>query len=626
MRYFLVVIGLVLVAAAPPYEKIFRGKYYNFYDRAMHYMAHDDWTQAENDLKKALEMRESDQEWARTYGVHFIDYFPNREMGVVLFNKGEYQKAKELLEKSNKAVETAKAKYYLEMVEEKLILASKTDEAAPSLTIEFPIHHSDIYIPAFETEISGQAKDDLRVVAFYANDQRIVIEPGQEAAYQSTLRGLKKGDNPFQGKAVDLTGKEALVEHNIVVDLDGPVISISEIVPGEGGAQIVKGQVSDNNLLSSLHVQGKPIDVYKKKDFSFEVPVTLAAGQDLEIIAKDLAGNPARVVRKLEAGALPAQIPAEDKEGPEFLDPKEELAFFTSLAGIRISVRDPGGVAELFVNGEARPIKPGKVVSTQQLIPVNEGQNKVTLKVKDAKGNETVKEINVTRYVPAISKVESHLSIAVAPPVYEGDGGKVALVPKFESLLAEEQRFNVKPGLWGDNPPIEYEKAGQLKLEDIAKLAKDAKVDAIMIGKIEHRGNAVNATFRLVDAKTATLVRTLDAYQDDDSSASLEYMSRLLSHDLQNTYPLVDGKVLKVSGDKIMLKFTEPKGIRKTARAIVYTEGEAIVDPDTGESLGAMTEEVAELQVTQISDKLVTAEVISGEAAKITQGQKVIIK
>ena len=56
----------------------FRGRWYNYYDRGLAYSATGDWDNALHDLKKAAAKRDRDQRMARTYGMHFIDYFPHR--------------------------------------------------------------------------------------------------------------------------------------------------------------------------------------------------------------------------------------------------------------------------------------------------------------------------------------------------------------------------------------------------------------------------------------------------------------------------------------------------------------------------------------------------------------------
>src|SRR5208283_6182926 len=70
----------------------FRGNWWNYYDRAIAYSESQGpgpGDKAIADLNQALSMRAKDQRMARTYGMHFIDYFPHRELGIVFFHAGD---------------------------------------------------------------------------------------------------------------------------------------------------------------------------------------------------------------------------------------------------------------------------------------------------------------------------------------------------------------------------------------------------------------------------------------------------------------------------------------------------------------------------------------------------------
>lgn len=594
-------------------------------DQALAALTQQDWRTAEQVLRAALASQVPGQHWFRA---DRVEVEPQRDLGITLYHQKRYEEARGFLAKAVEQHKTAKGGYYLELADEALLLAKAPDQAPPTLTIEFPVHHSDIYIPGFETEITGQLKDDLRVVAFYANDARVRVQPGETATYQHTLRGLKEGGNPLKVKAVDLTGKEGLIEQNIVVDLEGPVISINALENTEGKNYLVRGEVSDNNLLGSLEVQGQPSDVYKKQKVSFETKVALAPGHDnIEIVAKDLAGNTSRLVRKPEA---PLAAVPDDKQGPEIFEPRQQLAFFTEMAGLKIGARDPAGVSQILIGGKSRPIQAGKMIATRQLVSLEEGPNTIDILAKDTLGNESKVTVTATRYKPAISKIENQMTLAVAPlKIFGASETGIDLASQLEKALAERGRFNLKTGNWGGKPPIEYESQDDpthVKLSDVAKLAQETGADVMAVGRVEQVGQSINVTLRLVDAKTSTLVGSFDAYDEDRSPATLDYLSRLLAEDLENAYPRLDGKVVSVQGGKIALKFDHPEAVRKTARVVVYQEGEPIVDPDTGENLGAMTEQLAELQVTNVTEKLVTAELLSGKLEGLAVGQKAIIK
>jgi len=98
-----------------PYGRVdsqFQYRWWNYYQRGLsfadgaltymndpinHGKALDIFQLAEHDLSDALSLRTIDQLRARTYGMHFIDYFPHRELGIIYYHKA-------LIYKQNKQI------------------------------------------------------------------------------------------------------------------------------------------------------------------------------------------------------------------------------------------------------------------------------------------------------------------------------------------------------------------------------------------------------------------------------------------------------------------------------------------------------------------------------------------
>jgi tetratricopeptide (TPR) repeat protein len=105
------------------YKGPFRHRWWHYYNRAQCFLQKGCLQGAIDDLKIAISQRSKDQWNARTYGMHFMDYFPNRELGIAYYYQGkkaaseeEYKKAVEKLEESLSYTPSAKAVYYLEKV------------------------------------------------------------------------------------------------------------------------------------------------------------------------------------------------------------------------------------------------------------------------------------------------------------------------------------------------------------------------------------------------------------------------------------------------------------------------------------------------------------------------------
>jgi len=128
-----------------------RGRWWNYYDRASVYLAYGHHQEALCDFDTAIGKRDSDRWDARTYGMHFIDYFPHRESGAAYYFKGQsatddglkeqhYLYAIDELEASLRQEESARAKFYLNRARKALWQLTKKDTTPPTIRVKRPIY------------------------------------------------------------------------------------------------------------------------------------------------------------------------------------------------------------------------------------------------------------------------------------------------------------------------------------------------------------------------------------------------------------------------------------------------------------------------------------------------------
>ncbi len=99
----------------------FRHRWWNYFERGMSFADGEFQQEAIADFKVAIAQRPEDQRRARTYGMHFVDYFPRRELGVVYYQMGDFKAAKAELELSLSQYPSSKARFYLDRVRKALI-------------------------------------------------------------------------------------------------------------------------------------------------------------------------------------------------------------------------------------------------------------------------------------------------------------------------------------------------------------------------------------------------------------------------------------------------------------------------------------------------------------------------
>lgn len=89
------------------------GKWYNYYEDGLKQMALGNWALAIENFKEALKTQNRDVKTIKTYGMHFIEYFPHREIGICYFHLGQHDLAKAELLLSLQQEYSARAQEYL---------------------------------------------------------------------------------------------------------------------------------------------------------------------------------------------------------------------------------------------------------------------------------------------------------------------------------------------------------------------------------------------------------------------------------------------------------------------------------------------------------------------------------
>jgi len=113
--------------------------FYDHYSKGQKSQKKERWEEAIQSYLAAIKLKSDDGERVRTYGVNFIDYFPNREIGIVYFELEDYDKARTYLGKSQQDLSSERATFYLSRLpqtekKQSEVLAQKTDESDSKTT------------------------------------------------------------------------------------------------------------------------------------------------------------------------------------------------------------------------------------------------------------------------------------------------------------------------------------------------------------------------------------------------------------------------------------------------------------------------------------------------------------
>lgn len=95
-------------------------KFYNYYTDGLEYMEKKDWLRAIQELRSAISVEFEDAARKRTYGTHFIEYYPHRELGICHYFLSETGNAKKELELSTAYVSSERANEFLGFLRDKV--------------------------------------------------------------------------------------------------------------------------------------------------------------------------------------------------------------------------------------------------------------------------------------------------------------------------------------------------------------------------------------------------------------------------------------------------------------------------------------------------------------------------
>ncbi len=230
-----------------------------------------------------------------------------------------------------------------------------------------------------------------------------------------------------------------------------------------------------------------------------------------------------------------------------------------------------------------------------------------------------------------IKLVGERMGIAVLPFENKGaskDLGEIVL-DKMTTVLVNQNRFKVMERAQL-NKILEEQKLGMSGILDAATAAKIGKgigVDAIVMGSVVLTQNgSVSIDARVIDTESARIITARDAYTGGSDIQSVKNAVENLAHALVQDLPLVDGFVIQVNGDQIMLDKGLNSGLKPGMKCIIYREGKEIRHPITGEVLGRETTIIGTVLVNDAFEKYSIAKPIAMQSGGVTVGDKFLTK
>ncbi len=618
----------------------FRGRWWNYYERGVSYADGRFWIEAEADLREALGQRTEDQRRARTYGMHFIDYFPHRELGVVLFHEGRYEEAVSELEGSLQTEKSAKAEFYLDVARKALIHRNKTDLGPPEIEVRSPLPNS--ITNAFDILVSGVVRDDTYVKDITVNGVPVRVDlAAPEVSFSSRVL-LKPGENVVRVATTDLSGKQALAERRIRADWQGPILTIDEPVEGRapaGSRLRLRGYAYDDSGLSEILVNGRQILKEPAREVALDYMIPATGELDrVAVQATDLAGNRTTAEIRLSGGhtssqrfllasldpfnlALLGNVSAEQDTIPPSIELKSltgEQTTYLDQVYLEGVARDEGGVGFLAVNGQTVLKKAGKSVFFSYLAKLDAGNNSFVIEARDLAGNRTEKAVSFHRKLQKAREIGSRLSVALLPLERKGLSGFGADAVE-EALLTElvgGHRFRMVERRRLEEI-LREQKLGGSQLADpnaAIRIGRMLAANCLFMGSVLEKEGSIEVYLRVVDTETSLILAAVDVYGEDLSPEIIKLLCQGLMVKLLDELPLVEGVVVTVRGNQGLVDLGKEKRVKKGMRVIIFEEGEPVRHPLTGMVLGSDVAETGRGMIQAVRENMSDVELLDKEA------------
>jgi len=628
---------------------LYRGKWWNYYVRGRWFAAGGYYREAVQDFKKSISLRSKDQRSARSYGMHFWEYFAHRELGIVYYYQGEYEDAKKELEISLSTADSARAKFYLNKSNEALIKMTRGDLKPPDFKVAS--HHDGQIVNTPVVRLQGMVTDDSYVNGIFIQGRRLFIELAERNLPFDETISLQRGENVIRLEATDLSGKSARHDLKLMLDLSPPVLYLDDIqIQKRDGRHIaiVTGTITDDNGVQRLSLNDTEIPITQDKEVHFKQDIALTDGHTFSIKVVDVAGNEttgeeqldikasllpggiwdkhirythqtkgtpvmvaqgkmdgAEVKRMLashEAGVQVAFTSSShgDMENPEkkakvasvspiaskdaippvvFSDLKAAIVHDATIF-FGIHAHDDGGIARLFVNQQPLEIRPAKHVFFNHLLTLSEGENTVLIKAVDREGNETqLAPVKITKKSFYLLETDARYTVALLPFrtfAEEGVRSETLYSLLLKSFDEEPKRFNF---VERDRAKLE-EILREQKINHTALASPDAAIrvgkiraaEGMLFGAVEEDAKGINVTLRLVDTETTQVLANTDVYSEEKSAENLAWLMHGLSLKMKRQYPMVQGSIIRVSGNGFHVDAGATSGIRIGMKLLLFRE------------------------------------------------------
>jgi len=626
----------------------FRHRWWNYYKRGLVYAEDRELTQAIADFSTAIDQREGDQRLARTYGMHLIDYFPSRELGVAYYETGQLKAAQEALDRSIASYPSAKALFYLDLVRRAIIQESGRLVSPPQVELEFAA--PEIWTRDDPIVIKGTAWDDNYVHNVTVNSDPLNLEGSQQRLPFETLVSLPEGRHKVTVAAINLMGRITQRTVTINVDRQGPLIVVEHISPKEtehGLFYDIRGMVTDAAGVLKVGLNNVPmtLQIGPAVPFQFSLP---ADENRIYIKAIDHLGNITTAVFEMDKHMLNASrqvlLAVADGMGdnsalklilgrnahhpPEIKlkDWTDDQTVYLDRVYIDGVVSDPNDVVRLTINQSLILYRSAKMAYFNHIVPLVEGISTISVKATNGKGDQSEKRIIIRRKIPVALKLDARMKVTVLP--FQKQGGISAASFSFQAHLLDalfrQNRFRLVERNLLD-VILQEQKLSQTALMDqktALRVGRMAAAQSILAGDIIETRKGIEIVSRMIDTETSDILSLEDVYSETKDKQSIQALANGMAIKYHRDFPLTGGSVVSKKG-KIIITDMGEQEIKLQRCILVYKES-PIHHTVSGKVLGVDAEILCRARITMVDKEISKARLLDVPSDDVRISYKVI--
>ena len=559
------------------YGQIFRGQWDDFYLRGIDGIEHGDFQQAIDDFHSSLERRppskQYDRRMVRAYGMHYLDYFPHREIGFVHYLQNNYNKALKYLKRSIQSEPSAKAWHYLKETKKKIHDSHspiKTD--VPILTLAEPESIDKQTIEIWRSEmpfmIRGSADDHHWISSLFIQDKPVFLDHADSHVNFSSTLFFQEGEHTISIKATNIVGGS--IEKQIVLHVDqtGPILTCKKMDSTESIKIIAK----DNSRQISLWINNISVTSTENNLLNWEMKWPTDK-RELSICAIDRCKNKTCAIISYDqifARKTSSVLIAETTH--TIVSDNHTLSVKTQGRGIVIQTNQSNGTSvyndSIEVSGKIKSDRPvAQILINQVLFPSIEtreiffsrriylkpGNNAIDISVTDTTGFHQTKTIHIRRKISSVMQLHHRYGMSIYPFTIHGVKKRHWLEKWFEFFQTDNDRDHsyqerqfektfIKQFIDQKRFRINYRGKPFKNLKQ--PHVKSSPFHATLLGDTYVSRFGVEITARIVDNQTSAVLTIKDVYRENRGKMNTEQMAEELSEKIHQTFPLVKGKII----------------------------------------------------------------------------------